>query len=65
MQKFIPRDKLSKKAKRQLDSAQRKSWGGISPVTRKPDNPKAYNRNKDKTRRWKEDIPVPGFVFAM
>ena len=45
-QKFVPREKMSKKARRQLDLAGRKDWGGLSPVTRRSENPKAYNRKK-------------------
>ena len=46
MEKFIPYEKLSKKEKRALDAARRGSWGGLSPVTRRPENPKAYKRKK-------------------
>jgi hypothetical protein len=46
MDKFVPKEKLSKKAKRKLAKAQRQTWGGINPVTRKPKNPKAYVREK-------------------
>ncbi len=53
MEKFIPYDKLSKKARKALDAKRRGSWGGLSPVTRRPDNPKAYKRSKAK--RWKQE----------
>ena len=46
MEKFIPYEKLSKKQKRALDAARRGSWGGLSPVTRRAENPKAYKRKK-------------------
>lgn len=46
MEKFIPYEKLSKKQKRKLDAARRNTWGGLSPVTRRPENPKAYKRKK-------------------
>ncbi len=46
MEKFIPYEKLSKKQKRVRDAARRGSWGGLSPVTRRPENPKAYQRKK-------------------
>lgn len=46
MKKFIPEEKLGKKEKRKLNSAKRKNWGALSPVTRRPENPKAYNRKK-------------------
>ena len=53
MDKFIPYEKLSKKEKRKLDQAKRQTWGDLNPVTRKPENSKAYNRNK--ARNWKCD----------
>jgi|AGTN01.1.fsa_nt_gi hypothetical protein len=46
MDKFIPKAKLSKKAGRERAKAQRQTWGGINPVTRKPKNPDAYVREK-------------------
>ena len=45
MNSFVPYEKLSKKKKRALDREKRGVWG-ISPVTRRPDNPKAYQREK-------------------
>ena len=51
MEKFIPYEKLSKKEKRKMDLAKRQTWGELNPVTRKPENSKAYRRNK--TRNWK------------
>ena len=59
MKKFIPYDKLSKKAKRELDARRRGSWGGLSPVTRKPPNPKAYDRNKAKRRKYDDSDSSP------
>ena len=53
MEKFIPYGKLSKKEKRKMDLAKRQTWGELNPVTRKPENSKAYNRNK--TRNWKRE----------
>lgn len=46
MKKFIPEEKLGKKARRELNRAKRGGWGGINPVTRKPPNPRSYNRKK-------------------
>ena len=51
MEKFIPYEKLSKKEKRKIDQARRQTWGELNPVTRKPENSNAYNRNK--ARNWK------------
>ena len=53
MEKFIPYEKLSKKEKRKIDQAKRQTWGELNPVTRKPENSKAYNRNK--ARNWKRN----------
>ena len=53
MDKFIPYERLSKKKKRQLDAEKRGSWYGVNPITRKPKNPKAYDRKK--ARCWRDD----------
>lgn len=55
MEKYIPYEKLSKKEKRKRDSAARNTWGSMSPVTRKPENSRAYNRNR--TQDWKKELP--------
>jgi len=63
MEKFIPYEKLSKKEKRKMDLAKRQTWCELNPVTRKPENSKAYNRNK--ARNWKREHhePVPGHYY--
>ena len=62
MEKFIPYAKLSKKARRKADLSRRATWE-ISPVTRRPQNPKAYKR---KTGRIVDDdsrsFYMPGFT---
>ncbi len=66
MEKFIPYEKLSKKEKRKVDAAKRSTWGDLNPVTRKPQNSKAYCRNK--TRSWKREIsrePTPGLFYCL
>lgn len=50
MNRFVPREKLSKKAKRELDASRRISWGAINPVARKAENKKAYRRKKSLDR---------------
>ena len=55
MEKFIPYEKLSKKEKRKMNLVKRQTWGSMSPVTRKPENSKAYNRRK--AQDWKKDCP--------
>ena len=60
MKKFIPYEKLSKKKKREQDSQRRTIWM-ISPVTRRPENPKAYKRKKMQDRY--EDTDPVLFVY--
>ena len=59
MDPFIPIGKMSKKKRKEMYAARRGSWGDINPVTRKSENPKAYNRRK--TRKWSDD--TSGTVF--
>ena len=59
MEKFIPYEKLSKKEKRELDAGKRTVWA-ISPVTRRPENPTAYNRKKAQKR-----MDDPGSVLLL
>lgn len=54
MSKFIPREKLSKKARRALDAQRRAAWG-FSPVTRKVESKKIYNRKKQPSVRRDPD----------
>ena len=61
MEKYIPYEKLSKKKRRELDARQRGSWNGFSPVTRRPVNPKAYNRQK--ARKRSDDFPDRAFFL--
>lgn len=49
---MVPYEKMSKKARKELDSRKRRNWGGLNPATRKPVNPKAYDRNKEKARSF-------------
>ena len=50
MEKYISYAKLSKKEKRKIDLSRRRTWGDFNPVTRKPENSKAYKRSQFK--RW-------------
>ena len=62
MEKFIPYEKLSKKEKRKMDLAKRQSWGELNPVTRRPENSKAYNRKK--SQAWKRELPQTACDFS-
>jgi len=61
MRKYVPIEKRAKKERRALDRSRRSTWGAISPVTRRPENPKAYKRNK--TRNWSEDSSMTAPYF--
>lgn len=48
MEKYVAYEKMSKKARKAENAKRRNTWGAINPVTRKPDNSRAYNRAKSK-----------------
>lgn len=56
MEKYVSYEKLSKKKKRQINARKRRSWQGVSPVTRKTENKKKYNRKKIKARLKDDDL---------
>ena len=56
MNKHIPFEKLSKRKQRDANTRRRRSWGELNPVTRRPPNPRAYNRNRKKQIAHKEDV---------
>ena len=60
MPKFIPREKLGKKARRALDAEKRATWG-FSPVTRKVESKKHYDRKKS-AHAWKDDFGMGAFA---
>ena len=45
MERFVPREKMSKKARRALDRERRVSWS-FSPVTRKVESKKRFGRKR-------------------
>lgn len=51
MEKYISYEKLSKKEKRRLDSARRRTWGVCNPATRKRVSSKAYSRKRHRAGR--------------
>ena len=54
MEKFVPYGKLSKKEQKKRNAARRQTWGAMCPVSRKPENSRAYNRRK--AQSWKNDL---------
>lgn len=63
MNKFVSREKLSKKAREELDAQKRTTWA-FSPVTKKVESKKIYNRKKT-AHAWKDDSGMSGFFAAL
>ena len=63
MAKFISREKLGKKARKELDRQKRTVWG-FSPITKKIDSKKIYNRDRT-ARAWKDDFGMSVFLFRL
>lgn len=61
MDPFIPYEKLSKRRKKEQDTRRRASWGAISPVTRRSEDPKAYNRRKARKGKFDADTVLYSF----
>ena len=61
-EKFIPLAKQSKRKQREYHAARRGDWGGLNPVTRKPPDPKVYNRKKSGCST--ECDCHPDFIFS-
>ncbi|MCL2526978.1 MAG: hypothetical protein FWE42_01070 [Defluviitaleaceae bacterium] len=61
-QKYVPLDKRSKQQQKEYYKVQRRSWGDISPVTKKTTNQKVYNRKK--SEQWREYEPPFGFFVV-
>jgi len=62
-QRYIPLNKRSKREQKEYFAARRGSWGDVNPVTKKPPNPKAYNRKKSGHRY--EHEPLTGFCYVV
>jgi hypothetical protein len=43
---FVSYQKLSKKKKREIDGAKRRTWGFVKPVTKVKSSAKLYSRKK-------------------
>ena len=61
MAKFISSQKMSKKARKELDLKQRATWS-FSPVTKKVESKKLYNRKKKPSARY--DDFSRGFCYV-
>ena len=56
MDRFVPKEKMSKKAKKRLAAEKRRAWG-FSPVTRKIESKKVYNRKRISRGSWDASDP--------
>lgn len=56
MEKFIPYEKLSKKEQKKRDRTRRMTWGTMSPVTRRAESRKRYDRKRE--QGWKKEEQV-------
>ena len=62
MEKFVPFEKLSKKEQKRLSALKRRDWNGLNPVTKKSENPKAYNRKRHRTDFDFDSVPFFFFI---
>ena len=61
MVRFIPKDKLGKKARKELNRQRRVTWD-FSPVTKTVDSRKRYNRKRNARDRY-DDYGAGVFLF--
>ena len=61
MARFVPKDKLSKKAQKELNRQRRVTWD-FSPVTKTVDSKKLYNRKRNARDRY-DDYGASVFHF--
>ena len=64
MDKFIPKEKMSKKAKKKIAAEQRGTWA-FSPVTRKIDSKKLYNRKRISRAKYDDSARDSFFVCGI
>ena len=62
MARFVPKDKLSKKAQKELNRQRRITWD-FSPVTKTVDSKKLYNRKRNARNR--DDYGLGAFHFSV
>ena len=62
MAKFASREKLSKKARKELDNQKRTVWA-FSPMTKKVESKKLYDRRKS-AHAWKDDFGMSAFCLC-
>ena len=63
MARFVPKDKLSKKAQKELNRQRRVTWD-FSPVTKTVDSKKVYSRKKKAHDRY-DDYGMGSFFIQL
>ena len=63
MKKFIPREKLGKKARKRLDGEHRATWA-FSPATKRVESKKLYDRKRRSHDRY-DDAGMGSFFAAI
>ena len=53
MARFIEESKLSKRARKELNAARRKTWD-VNPISRKVESKKLYNRKRKPCSRYED-----------
>ena len=64
MAKFIPKEKMRKKARKELAAQQRQGWA-FSPTTKKIDSKKIYSRKKSHAGRDKIGMGFYFFIYSL
>ena len=64
MARFVPKDKLSKKAQKELNRQRRTMWD-FSPVTKTVDSKKLYNRKRNARDRYDDYGTSASFLFQL
>ena len=52
---FVPKEKLSKKARKEMNRGRRVTWG-FSPVTKTVESKKVYSRKRKAHDRYGDDV---------
>ena len=74
MARFVEESKMSKRARRELNAARRKTWD-VNPVSKKVESKKLYNRKKSLCGRYddgagafllsaQQDAKIPGRLLC-
>lgn len=50
-EKFVPYEKLNKKARKALNQKKRSDWGNVRPATQIEENKKSYQRHEKHRKR--------------